>query len=217
MSTYSLIAKSEALAHRLVANGGTGMLYLSREHEALNAGLCVEPLGQTLEAVISMAGTTSSITLQTDDAANAQHLCDYIEALANGTAETATEAPSGAKRCCGDCEELKADLYAQPTQSDVTALMPDSTYFTLTFQQDAKLRRLICEGGETVLPLGEGAALAVVVDPDQSAAWQARIRTVDADLQVRLPADPARAHQNLIEHVEGMADAYRWTHDRIAA
>lgn len=126
MSTYSLDAKSEALAHRLVANGGTGMLYLRREHEALNAGLCVEPLGQTLEAVISMAGTTSSITLQADDDANGQHLCDYIEALANGTAETAAEAPSAAQRCCGDCDELSADLSAlpgiHPVQIDVPAV-----------------------------------------------------------------------------------------------
>ena len=57
----------------------------------------------------------------------------------------------------------------------------------------------------------------MVVDPDQSATWQARIRTPDADLQVRLPAKPERAHQNLIEHVERMAEAYRWTREPLAA
>ena len=221
MSTYSLIAAAEATVHRLTRTGGSSLVSLAREAELISFGLCVEPLGTTLEAVITFAGTTNSITLPSDARSTPGDLCDYIEALANGTAETAAEAPSPAPRCCGDCEELRDDLAAtpgiHPVLIDVAPAMPDSTYFALSFHQEAKLRLLICEGGSTVLQLGEGAALAVVVDPDQRATWQARIRTPSADLQVRLPADPARAHQNLVEHVERMAEAYRWTREPIAA
>jgi len=221
MTTYSLIAAAEAAVHRLTRTGGSSLVSLAREAELISFGLCVEQLGNTLEAVITFAGTTNSITLDNDAERNARDLCDYIEALANGTAETATEAPSPAPRCCGDCEELSADLASppgiHPVQIDAQAPAMPEPDFAISFEQDARLRRLVCEGGETVLPLAQGASIAIVVDPDQSATWQARIRTPDADLQLRLPASAATAHQNLIEHVERMAEAYRWTRTPIVA
>ncbi len=114
MSTYSLIAAAEATVHRLTHTGGSSLVSLARDAELITFGLCVEQLGDSLEAVITFAGTTSSITLPTAAESNARDLCDYIEALANGTAETAAEAPSPSLRCCGDCEELSADLSALP-------------------------------------------------------------------------------------------------------
>lgn len=126
MSTYSIVPTSENTVHYLAAHGGTDIVSLVRQGAGITVGLCVEPLGQALEAVITFAGTTNSITLPNDCESNARDLCDYIEALANGTAETAAEAPNPAPRCCGDCDELSADLSAlpgiHPVQIDVPAV-----------------------------------------------------------------------------------------------
>ncbi|MDT4813065.1 hypothetical protein FQZ97_460360 [compost metagenome] len=89
MSVYALTHASEKALGMLVKLGGSETLLLQRAANDLRAGIHLAALGEKVEAVITIAGTTNSMTLQAGDSANAQHLADYVEAIANGTAETA--------------------------------------------------------------------------------------------------------------------------------
>lgn len=93
MSVYSLPLDSEAYIRAALTKGGPAGLKLIKPMHELRAWIHVELAGQTLEVVVDINNTTNSITLQTDDSANAQHVADFIEAIANGTACTAEEAP----------------------------------------------------------------------------------------------------------------------------
>ncbi|WP_301154339.1 DUF3310 domain-containing protein [Metapseudomonas otitidis] len=89
MSAYSLTRPSEAALRMLIATGGSEQLILQRPANDLRANVRIDNFGGKPTAVISISSNTNSMTMQPDDGANAQHLADYIEALANGTADTA--------------------------------------------------------------------------------------------------------------------------------
>jgi hypothetical protein len=90
MSTYSITNPSEqALRLLMTAGGGEETLLLqSAEHE-LRAQVSLEPSGAKLVASLHIGDRTETMVLQANDPANANHIADYLEALANGTAETA--------------------------------------------------------------------------------------------------------------------------------
>lgn len=90
MSTYSLTHGSEqALGLLLAAGGGEDTLLLRRPENTLHAMLTLQPEGDQVQAFICIGHSRWRQTLQANDPANAQHLADYLEAIANGTADTA--------------------------------------------------------------------------------------------------------------------------------
>ena len=90
MSTYSITNPSEqALRLLITAGGGEETLLLqSAEHE-LRTQVSLEPSGAKLVASLHIGDRTETMVLQANDPANANHIAGYLEALANGTAETA--------------------------------------------------------------------------------------------------------------------------------
>lgn len=97
MSAFTLTAGSTA-ALRLIANmGGTETLLLIQPERDLRPEITIEPLGTMfgapLEAVLYLANQRHSMTLQRNDSANAQHLAEWVEAIANGTLDTAEAVP----------------------------------------------------------------------------------------------------------------------------
>ena len=97
MSVYSLTTASEkAIGMLLTAGGGSETLLLRRPANELRAELHLEPAGRTLTAVILLGHQRNTLTLQDGDGANQLNLADYIEAIANGTADTAETGTIGA-------------------------------------------------------------------------------------------------------------------------
>lgn len=91
MSVYSLAPDTETHIRAALTYGGRYCLTLLKPKCELRATIHIEKAGTTAEATITMGNTLNSMTLQTGDTANAQHLADFIEAIANGTAGTAAE------------------------------------------------------------------------------------------------------------------------------
>lgn len=100
MSTFSLTRSSEAALGMLASQAGSETLLLTQPARELRAEISIEPFagesGNQLLAVLFMREQRHSMTLQRDDGANAQHLADWIEAVANGTVDTAEAIPQRA-------------------------------------------------------------------------------------------------------------------------
>jgi len=100
MSTFSLTRGSEAALGMLASQVGSETLLLTQPARELRAELSIEPFtsdsGDHLLAVLFMREQRHSMTLQRNDGANVQHLADWIEAVANGTLDTAEAIPQRA-------------------------------------------------------------------------------------------------------------------------
>lgn len=100
MSTFSLTRSSEAALGMLASQAGSETLLLTQPARELRAEISIEPFagesGNQLLAVLFMREQRHSMTLQRDDGANVQHLADWIEAVANGTVDTAEAIPQRA-------------------------------------------------------------------------------------------------------------------------
>lgn len=100
MSPFSLTRGSEAALGMLASQAGSETLLLTQPARELRAELSIEPFtsdsGDQLLAVLLMREQRHSMTLQRDDGANVQHLADWIEAVANGTVDTAEAIPQRA-------------------------------------------------------------------------------------------------------------------------
>lgn len=124
MSMWSLSPASEQALLGALHASGTLELVLEKPSIVAFYKLCIELAGDKLEAVITHGSSLNSITLQAGDPANAQHLGDYIEAIANGTA-VSSSAPTPAAphllpcRVCG--QEAIGYSYTAPG-SDMTWL-----------------------------------------------------------------------------------------------
>lgn len=94
MSVYSLTPETETHIRAALTHGGKIGITLIKPEQELRALIHVEKAGATLEAVVKISNTTNSITFQADDTANAHHLADFIEAIANGTLDTAENSPT---------------------------------------------------------------------------------------------------------------------------
>lgn len=97
MSTFSLTKGSAAALGMLTIQAGSETLLLTQPARELRAELSIEPFtgdsGDQLLAVLFMREQRHSMTLQRNDGANVQHLADWIEAVANGTLDTAQAIP----------------------------------------------------------------------------------------------------------------------------
>ena len=83
MSAYALTGAAEAVLADLVERGGGSSILLSRPAETIHANVCIEQAGAAMEAVVLLGPTTNSLTLQTGDSANVQHLVE-LQRLGRG-------------------------------------------------------------------------------------------------------------------------------------
>lgn len=127
MSTFTLTRGSEAALGMLASQAGSETLLLTQPARELRAELSIEPFtsdsGDQLLAVLFMCEQRHSMTLQRNDGANAQHLADWIEAVANGTLDTAEAIPQRTEAApllpCTKCNgQAIAYDYADPRQTE---------------------------------------------------------------------------------------------------
>ncbi|NHW01954.1 hypothetical protein [Stutzerimonas degradans] len=118
MSVYSLTKGSEHALKLLALTGGNDTLLLIHPAREIRAEIQVQPAAeQKLEAALRLREQRHSMTLQTGDSANAQHLADWVEAIANGTLDTAQAIPqrqSVLLPCCRCEGEAIAYCYLAP-------------------------------------------------------------------------------------------------------
>lgn len=113
MSVYSITHASEqALRLLLKAGGGEETLLLQRAATTLLAHAQLEPCGAKLVATLRIADRTETMVLQSDDPANANQIADYLEALANGTAETAKPASYSQTLALAPCRICSGEALA---------------------------------------------------------------------------------------------------------
>ncbi len=137
MSTFSLTRGSEAALGMLANQAGSETLLLTQPARELRAELSIEPFtsdsGDQLLAVLFMREQRHSMTLQRNDGANAQHLADWIEAVANGTVDTAEAVPlrtepsdlqAATTAFNAAARELNAQAEPAPTQPEQSKLEP---------------------------------------------------------------------------------------------
>ncbi|MCQ4257448.1 DUF3310 domain-containing protein [Stutzerimonas stutzeri] len=125
MSIFTLTKGSSTALGYLARRAGTEQLLLTQPARELRAEINIEPSGLAdrsggqVHAVLWLREQRHSITLQRDDSANAQHLTEWVEAIANGTLETAAgipqrPAPAELSPCCKCGSEAIAYDYAGP-------------------------------------------------------------------------------------------------------
>jgi len=126
MNVFSLTRGSESTLRLLATTGGTDTLLLVKPATELRPEIHIErlpavdaALGYKIEAVLFLREQRHSMTLQPEDTANAQHLADWVESIANGTLDTAeaiAQRPAAAdlSPCCKCASEAIGYDYAIP-------------------------------------------------------------------------------------------------------
>lgn len=125
MSIFTLTKGSSTAIGYLSRRAGTEQLLLTQPARELRAEITIEPSGIAdqsggqVHAVLWLREQRHSITLQRDDSANAQHLSEWVEAIANGTLDTAeaiAQRPATADLapCCKCASEAIGYDYAIP-------------------------------------------------------------------------------------------------------
>jgi hypothetical protein len=100
--SYAITFPSQQALLVLLKSGGDETLLLSRPDNTIHAHVKLERIPARFELSIEMCGTKSSLALPGTDADEAcRHTIEHLEAVANGTADTAL-APS-AKRSASIC------------------------------------------------------------------------------------------------------------------
>ncbi|WP_024767110.1 DUF3310 domain-containing protein [Pseudomonas nitroreducens] len=89
MTAYTLTGAASVILQDLAHNGGHSSILLSRAASSIQAAVSVEHAGAQLEAVVIIGDTTNSLFLPAGDSANDRHLVEFVEAIANGTLDTA--------------------------------------------------------------------------------------------------------------------------------
>ncbi|SDC73120.1 Protein of unknwon function [Ectopseudomonas chengduensis] len=180
--TYALTPMSaRAIGVLLNAGGGSDAILLRRPERELRAELHIERCGRTLTATILLGHQRSSLTLQDGDGANQLNLAEQIEAIANGTADTAETGaigtPATLKTCCKCGGEAIGYDYAIPGTE---------------YRHGVKCRHGDCQAAE-------GATTA----DEAHAAWN-RIQAEKLDEPTAHPADMVNHPPHYNGHPSGL-------------
>lgn len=129
--TYALTPSSASCLCKALHSGAIGaILYLEHAAQRLCVELDFEHEADKVAVLIALKQTRHTMRLQAGDPANAQHLREQIEAIANGTADTAETGAIG------------------------TPPAPQREPFTLCQQDESTLRHLVRIGGTRHLKCG---------------------------------------------------------------
>ena len=97
MTAFTLTKGSASALAMLATRTGSDTLMLTEPARELRATIRIEPagtlMGGPLRAELFLGEQRHSITVQRGDTANAQHLAEWVESIANGTLDTALAAP----------------------------------------------------------------------------------------------------------------------------
>ncbi len=199
MSTFSLTRGSEAALGMLANQAGSETLLLTQPARELRAELSIEPFtsdsGDQLLAVLFMREQRHSMTLQRNDGANAQHLADWIEAVANGTADTAEAipqrtTPAPLQNCCKCGGEAIGYDYSSTGNA---------------FLHGVKCRYRDChkvEGADTEAEAHDAwnaIQRKQLVEPSDLAAAAAAFNAAARDLNAQAEPAPARPEESRLE------------------
>lgn len=112
MSVFSLTKGSEHALQLLTLTGGSDTLLLIQPPREVRAEISVQTAAeQKLEAELRLREQRHSMTLQAGDRANAQHLADWVEAVANGTLDTALVVPQRTEPAPAQDEKAAFDAW----------------------------------------------------------------------------------------------------------
>lgn len=93
MSRFTLSTASRDQLTKALEMGRPVKLQLQRPLEREHCELIIEPTGSHIDVTANHRDSTNSLRLHQCDSANAQHLAEWVEAIANGTLDTAEAAP----------------------------------------------------------------------------------------------------------------------------
>ncbi|MDH0085271.1 hypothetical protein [Stutzerimonas stutzeri] len=199
MSTFSLTRGSEAALGMLASQAGSETLLLTQPARELRAELSIEPFtsesGDQLLAVLFMREQRHSMTLQRDDGANVQHLADWIEAVANGTLDTAEAIPQRATPApllpCSKCNGVAIGYDYSPAGS--------------AFIHGVRCRHRTCqavEGAETEAEAHDAwnaIQLEQLADPSDLQAATAAFNAAAHELNAQTEPAPAQDEREAFE------------------
>lgn len=131
---------------KLVPGGFTAVV-LNRPPSELRAAVYVEDEGEKLAVLIDMHQSRHTLRLQAGDPANAEHIREQLEAIANGTADTAETGAIG------------------------TPTAPAHEPFALNAEDEASLRHLVRIGGTRHLACGVSITVHNALQSTQRHAW----------------------------------------------
>lgn len=179
--TYALTPMSaRAIGVLLNAGGGSEAILLRRPESELRAELYIERGGRTLTATILLGHQRSSLTLQDGDGANQLNLADQIEAIANGTADTAETGAIG------------------------TPTAPARAPFALDAEDEASLRHLVRIGGTRHLQCGVSITVhnASILEPRRHA-----LVTTQTSTEHLQAGTPGELYAVAAQHIEAALNA----------
>lgn len=179
--TYALTQPAMACLRAALSDQRTTVALVDLERPAgtLRAQLHIEHEADKLAVLIAMEQTRHTMRLQAGDPANAQHLREQIEAIANGTADTAATGAIGA--------------------SSAPARPP----FALGYDDEVSLRTLVRQGGTRHLL----AEATVTVHRPFNCKGQHALVTTPASTAHLQAATPRELYGLLAEHIETALNA----------
>jgi len=155
MSAYTLTAGSTAALRLIASMGGTETLLLVQPERDLRPEITIEPMGllpgaPLLEAVVFLGSQRHSMRLQRGDNTNVQHLAEWVEAIANGTLDTAEAIPQRTVCTCPSGDgSLRHPCPAHPA-AEAAQWLPED---------EVTLRRLARNTGSATLSTGTVVAV----------------------------------------------------------
>lgn len=178
--TYALTAESNlTLGHALRGDATAATLYLEHPAQLVRVELDFEHEADKLAVRINMDHRRDTMRLQAGDPANAQHLREQIEAIANGTADTAATGAIGAS-------QAKA-----------------SEPFVLSEHDEACLRIIVRTGGLRYLYCG--AQVSVHTGPNQQR--RDALVTLPGGTAYLHAGTPSELYVLLAQHIEAALNA----------
>lgn len=157
MSNYFLSKGSEAAIRLLACQGGTEPLLLVRASTELHGRLTIElqpavdsSTGFKLEAVLCIREQRHTLTLEANDGANAGLLVEWVEAIANGTLDTAEAIPQRTVCTCPGGDGSLRHPCPEHSAAEAGQWLPED---------EVTLRRLARNTGSATLSTGTVVAV----------------------------------------------------------
>lgn len=167
------------LAKALELAATATVVYLERPTDRIRAELEFEQQQGKLEVKIAMASQRHTMRLQAGDPANAWHLHEQLEAIANGTADTAETGAIG------------------------TPPAPEREPFALSVQDEATLRHLMRVGGTRHLECG----VSVTVHNTRQTQRRDALVTTPAGTEHLIGGNPGCLYAVAALHIETALNA----------
>lgn len=179
--TYALTPLSRDYLNRILADadGSRTVLHLERAAQNIAASLAFEQAEDKLTVTITLGHHRSEVRLQANDPANAEHIREQLEAIANGTADTAETGAIG------------------------TPTAPAREPLALDAEDEASLRHLVRIGGTRHLACGVSITVHRTLKDEQRDA----LVTLPAGTKHLQAGTPGELYVAAAQHIEAALNA----------